>query len=113
MAKGWTTIALRNDLVARIDAFVENNSLGFTSRGVLVAEVMRRFLDKSGDVLTRDELERALRAVAATEPETPTALLEALLAELDMDVRHAPHHGTTKAPISEQAKSSSESTKRR
>lgn len=84
MAKGWTTIALRNDLVARVDAFVATNTNGYPNRGVLVAEVMRRFLDKSGDVLTRDELQRALRVVAMLEPATPKALLEALSRELDL-----------------------------
>lgn len=107
MVKGWRTITLRDDLVARIDAYVDSNTLGFTNRGVLVAEVMRRFLDNSGDVLSRAELQRALRAVAATDPETPAALLEALLAELDMKVRHGAQAAT---PAST---SNSESTKRR
>src|SRR5687767_9305730 len=87
MVKGWRTITLRDDLVARIDTYVASNDYGFTNRGVLVAEVMRRFLDSQGDHLTRSELERALKAVAATDPKTPAALLDALLAELDMGLK--------------------------
>lgn len=115
MARGWTTIALRNDLVARIDAFVDSNTEGFTSRGVLVAEVMRQFLEGRENPLTREELRKALLAVAATGPKTSAELLEALLAELDMrtvgEQRPArPQAGTSEARTKP---SSSESTKRR
>lgn len=109
MVKGWRTVTLRDDLIAHIDAFVETNTLGFTSRGVLVAEVMRNFLEqqREGGPIMRAELERALRAVATLEPETPAALAEALLAELDMKVRHGAQADASKG------RSNSDSTKRR
>lgn len=84
--------------------FVRGNEWGYSNRAEVVTAAVRQFLE--GDVVTRAELQRALRAVASLEPETPAALLEALLSELDMKVRHS-------AQADASNKSNSDSTKRR
>jgi metal-responsive CopG/Arc/MetJ family transcriptional regulator len=102
--RDYPTVSLKKQLVAQIDAFLVANPWGYSNRAEVVTAAVRQFLE--GPALSRAELERALRAVAALEPKTPTALAEALLAELDMKVRKPAHQATTD-------KSSSESTSRR
>lgn len=48
MARGWTTIALKDELAARIDAFLQGEgvSLGYTSRADFIADAARRLLEQ-------------------------------------------------------------------
>lgn len=81
MVNGWASLSLRDEVVARLDAFIERNAWGYRNRAEVVTAAVRQFLE--GDVLARAELNRALRAVALLEPATPAALLAALLHELE------------------------------
>lgn len=99
VVKGWTTLSLKDDLVAQVDAFVRANDQGFTNRAEVVTAAVRQFLDGRECPLTQSELRRALLAVAATDPKTVADLLKALLAELDMrsvgEQRPARPHAST------------------
>jgi len=43
--KGYTTVALPDELMKEVDKVVRSKKRGFTSRGELVKEAVRRFLD--------------------------------------------------------------------
>jgi len=43
-ARGWTTITLKDDLVALIDTFLDDNRLGYSNRAEVVAAAVRAFL---------------------------------------------------------------------
>lgn len=101
MVKGWVSLSLRDEVVLRLDAYIESNVWGYRNRAEVVTAALRQFLE--GPPLSREELRQAILAVRATEPETVDDMLSALLAELDLKVRKPPHQATT---------SSSESTKR-
>lgn len=103
MARGWTTVSLKNDLIAAIDDFVATNDAGFSNRAEVIATAVRQFLEGTGEEAVRAFLERSLKAVAATEPKDVPALLKALLHELDS----RPHASASKG-----AASKTESAKR-
>lgn len=44
--KGYTTIALPDELVSEIDNIIKNRKLGYTSRGEFVKEAVRNSLKK-------------------------------------------------------------------
>lgn len=115
MAKGFTTIALRDALIARLDSFIERNEWGYSNRAEVVTAAVRKFLEQDGEpVVTLS----ALRAVASTQPKTVDDLLAALLAELDMTAHGRPRFRDAKGQVAHGAqagtsRSNSESTKRR
>jgi metal-responsive CopG/Arc/MetJ family transcriptional regulator len=43
-ARGWTTITLKDDLVALIDGFLSDNKLGYSNRAEVAAAAVRAFL---------------------------------------------------------------------
>jgi len=45
-ARGWTTITLKDDLVALIDSFLDENRLGYSNRAEVVAAAVRTFLSQ-------------------------------------------------------------------
>lgn len=84
MGKGWTSLSLKDDLIAQIDAFIAHNDAGFSNRAEVIATALREFLDSGNrEEVARALLERTIKAVALTEPKDVPALLKALLAELD------------------------------
>jgi len=44
--KGYTTVALPDELVKEIDSIIKDKKRGYTSRGELVKEATRNLLDK-------------------------------------------------------------------
>lgn len=82
MAKGWTTVALKDALVAQIDRFLAENDEAFSNRAEVVTAALREFLDGKRR-LTREDLATALKAVALSDPQTIQAFTAALLEELD------------------------------
>ena len=44
--KGYTTIALPDELVVEIDALIKTKKRGYSSRGELVKEAVRILIDK-------------------------------------------------------------------
>lgn len=44
----YTTFSLPNDLVIRLDSFLEVNSWGYRTRGEVMAEALRDFLRQRG-----------------------------------------------------------------
>ncbi|MCK5107188.1 MAG: ribbon-helix-helix protein, CopG family [Nanoarchaeota archaeon] len=44
--KGYTTIAIPDELADELDVIVENKKRGYSSRGELVKDAIRQLLDK-------------------------------------------------------------------
>ncbi len=44
--KGYTTVALPDELVSEMDEIISSKKRGYTSRGELVKEAVRSLLDK-------------------------------------------------------------------
>lgn len=60
-ARGWTTITLKDDLVALIDSFLAENKLGYSNRAEVVAAAVRSFLAHHvSPPLTDEQLAQAI-----------------------------------------------------
>ncbi len=64
MAKGWTTVALKDALVAQLDRFLQENEWGFSNRAEVVTAAVREFLTNHRS-REGDDFDRALGVPAA------------------------------------------------
>lgn len=57
-AQGFASIALKNEVMERIDEFLQKNRMGFTSRAEVVTAAVRDFLQRQDELeLRRRQLE--------------------------------------------------------
>jgi metal-responsive CopG/Arc/MetJ family transcriptional regulator len=48
-SRAYTTLAIPDALITRVDAFIERNSWGYRNRGEVTAAALREFLQRYGD----------------------------------------------------------------
>jgi Arc/MetJ-type ribon-helix-helix transcriptional regulator len=88
VVKGWTTVALKDQLVTEIDRFLEARPMGYSNRAEVVTAAVRSFLAEGGRGSStreqvREELVELFQALEHLRPKTTRDLILGALRELD------------------------------